>query len=247
VASCVPESGLAAAPLPGEVGVYRAGTLTLAVGDDLAQHPGSSGEAIAVLTGGRPVVLSVDPHSPVRAALYYTTPRNPRLPPTIDNGRAAVRFPACGRHVHRFGGGIVFAGRGCARLHVQPAGRPPHTMLIPVANSLRGCPPARSALDLDPAAITLGVSCPTRSSGACGRTGVAVRIGVPTVLVTARLAGRLVTLSPPAGPHDNTWLGYLWSAPIEPGTRVRVRVTAFFSGRSAAAMTAYVPLSAGFG
>jgi hypothetical protein len=74
-----------------------------------------------------------------------------------------------------------------------------------------------------------------------------VRIGVPTLLVTAQLDGRLVTLSPPEGPHDNTWLGYLWSALIEPGTRVRVRVTAFFSGRYAAAMTAYVPLSAGFG
>jgi hypothetical protein len=77
-AGCVTEP-LALAPLPGEVGVYRAGPLTLAVGDDSAQHPGERGgrrmsgsEAIAVLTGSHPAVLSVDPTSRGRFALQFT-------------------------------------------------------------------------------------------------------------------------------------------------------------------------------
>jgi hypothetical protein len=118
-ASCASPPGLAAAPFPGEP----------------ALHPASSGEAIAVLAGNRPTTLRVDPLSPVRAALYYTSPRDPSLPPTLDNGQAAVLFPACGQQVHRFGGGIVFAGRGCARLDVEPAGEPTQVMLIAVGQS----------------------------------------------------------------------------------------------------------------
>lgn len=37
-ASCDPEPDLAAAPLPGEIGVYRAGRLRLVAGDRLLRH-----------------------------------------------------------------------------------------------------------------------------------------------------------------------------------------------------------------
>lgn len=77
-ASCVPEP-LARAPLPQEVGVYRAGPLTLVNGDDLAQHPEewagrrtSGSKAIVVLTGSRPAVLSVDRGSRGRFSLQFT-------------------------------------------------------------------------------------------------------------------------------------------------------------------------------
>jgi hypothetical protein len=128
-------------------------------------------------------------------------------------------------------------------------------MLIPVGNSLRGCPRARGTLDLDPAAITLGLACPQREDWCLTRIGVAVRMSAPATLLTTQLAGQLVTLSPPEGQHDNIWLGYLWRPPSQlistaSGAccpQVRVRVTAFFVTRVAATMTAQVPVSAGFG
>lgn len=219
VTSCAPRPGLAAAPLPGELGVYRARPLTLVVGDDLAQHSGSSGDAIAMVTGAKPVVLSVDPRSPVRAALYYASPRNPQLPPTVTNGLETVRFPVCGERAHRFGGGIAFAGRGCARLNVQPAGRPAITMLLPVGGSLRGCPPARRALELDPAAITLGLSCPKQTNGGCDRVGVAVRMSGHALLPhrSTRRTTRDTEPARTAGRRDMAWL------PVERAGRAGIR------------------------
>jgi hypothetical protein len=130
-AGCVREP-LAHAPLRQEIGVYRAGPLTLAVGDDLAQHPAwwprrrvSGSEAIAVLAGGRPTVLSVDRSSRDRFSLQFTPYGRGHPSPVLSDGTSAVRFPACVGGVHRFGGGILFRGAGCARLHVSEAGRAP--------------------------------------------------------------------------------------------------------------------------
>ena len=59
--SCKQPRSLARAPLPQEVGVYRAEPLLLVTGQDLAQLPDSqlsrwsTSEAIAVVTGNRPV------------------------------------------------------------------------------------------------------------------------------------------------------------------------------------------------
>jgi hypothetical protein len=123
-------------------------------------------------------------------------------------------------------------------------------MLIPIGNSLRGCSVSGRAttLHLDPAAITLRVSCPRPHSFTCQRIAVAVRMSRPASLLTAQVAGHVVTLFPPEGPRYHLWLGYLWRAPTELSTNpVRVRVTTFSAGGAVAAITAYVPLGAGFG
>jgi hypothetical protein len=144
--SCA-QGPLAKAPLPGE-DVYRAGPLTLAVVDyshiaDLGRrqlaHPLGS-KAIAVVTGGRSVVLAVARGSRDRFSLQFSAERGDGSPMArLADGRPAVRFPGCGRGPHRFGGGILFADPGCVHLRVQPADSWPIPMVIPIGSRFRGC------------------------------------------------------------------------------------------------------------
>jgi hypothetical protein len=184
----------------------------------------------------------------------------------LSDGRAAVRFPACSRRLHRFGGGVLFKGRGCARLHVEQHGRPAVPMLIPIGNTLRGCPVNGAIQTLGGAATPfLGVSCPVGNSIACDRVGIGVHLRRAATLVTVQVAGRLVTLSPPLDPPDDLWLGYLFDAGLRhgplkvhipasadlwagsPEVDARVHVTAFFSNGRAATLSAGVLLHPGFG
>jgi hypothetical protein len=271
-ASCVAEP-LAHAPLPGELGVYRAGPLTLAAGDDFAQHPEewagrrtSGSEAIVVLTGGRTVVLSVDRASRERFSLQFTPFGRGHPSPVLSDGGPAVRFPACSGGLHRFGGAVLFKGTGCARLHVEQRGRSAIPVLIPIGNTLRGCAARTPMGALGDAALPfLGVSCPVGNSIACDRVGVGVHLHQAATLVVVWVAGRLVTLSPPMGPRDDLWLGYLYDAGLKhgllkvhvpanahlwfgsPEVYPRVRVTAFFPDGRSATRSATVLLHPGFG
>ncbi|MFZ1994964.1 MAG: hypothetical protein WAU75_12700 [Solirubrobacteraceae bacterium] len=253
--------------------MYRAGSLILAVGDDLAQHPGewpghrtSGSEAIAVLAGSRPTVLSVDGASRGRFSLQFTPFGRGHPSPVLSDGRGAVRFPACSGRLHRFGGAVLFTGSGCARLHVDQPGVPGLPMLIPVGNTLRGCPQEGPMQTLGAAASPfLGVSCPVPKSIACDRVGIGVHLRRAATLVTVQVAGRLVTLSPPLDPPDDLWLGYLFHAGLRrgplkvglpgaghlgtgsPGVYPRVRVTAFFPDGRAATRSEIVQLHPGFG
>jgi hypothetical protein len=95
---CGHPADLAHAPLPQETGVYRAGPLVLAIGEDLAQLPASDlaaptgSDAIAVVSGQKPVRLTVDPSSVPRFSLQFTAPVS-----GSPTGAYSVRFPACGR------------------------------------------------------------------------------------------------------------------------------------------------------
>jgi hypothetical protein len=255
------------------VGVYRAGSLVLAVGDDLAQHPAeragrrtSGSEAIAVLIGRQPAVLSVDGALRARFSLQFTLYGRGHRSPVLSDGRAAVRFPACSGRLHRFGGGVLFKGAGCARLHVKQPGVPAVPMLIPIGNTLRGCPASGPVQTLGATTTPfLGVSCSLPNSIACNQVGVGVHLRRAATLVTVQLAGRLVTLSPPMDPPDDLWLGYLFDAGLRhgplnvhilanshlwfgsPEVYPRVRVTAFFADGSAATRSATVLLHPGFG
>jgi hypothetical protein len=271
-ASCVAES-LAPAPFPQEVGVYRAGPLTLAVGVDLAQHPEewagrrtSGSEAIVVLTGGRPAVLSVDRGSRRGFSLQFTPYGRGHPSPVLSDGRAAVRFPACFGRRHRFGGGVLFRGTGCARLRVGQRGLSAIPMLIPIGNTLRGCAATSPVRMLGEASLPfLGVSCPVASSIACDRVGVGVHLRLAATLVVVQVAGRLVTLSPPTDSHADLWLGYLDNAglthgPLDvhlpagvnswsgsPEVDARVRVTALFPDGHSRTRAGTVLLHPGFG
>lgn len=252
VAPCGHSRSLVAAPLPQEQGVYRAGPLTLAVGTDLAQMPAaqSGSDAIAILRADRPVTVTVDPSS--RAHLTFQ----------VVNGTdvSGVRFPACGGGVHRFMAGITFAGAGCVRLHVQPGGE----MLIPIGNSLSGCPDRLGHHALASGAFPyLGVSCPVGDAISCDRVGIGVVLHQPAVLVTVQLAGRTVALSPPTDPGSDLWLGYLNQAGLrhgplavqakggswdgDPPVAAHVVLTAFFSDGTVAATAGVDQLHAGFG
>ena len=194
-------------PCRRKTGVYRAGPLVLAIGEDLAPLPASDlavptgSDAIAVVSGQKPVRLTVDPSSVPRFSLQFTAPVS-----GSPTGAYSVRFPACGARrggaasVHRFMGGFTVQGTGCVRLTVTPAGGPASTMLIPVGDTLCGCPtrPAPGALP-DRAMPYLGVSCPVGNSIACDRVGIAVTFARPARLVTVQLAGRTVALTPAAG------------------------------------------------
>jgi hypothetical protein len=110
---------LARAPLPGETGVYHAGPLTLSIGEDLAQIPRrqlaqpQGSKAIALVTGNQPVTVRITPSSRGLLALQFKPKSG------MTDRVAAVRFPACGSARHRFGGGVLFVGGGCARLEVR--------------------------------------------------------------------------------------------------------------------------------
>jgi len=215
--SCKQPGSLARAPLPQESGVYRAGPLLLVTGEDLAQIPdglakrGSGMDAIAVVHSDQPVTLSVDRTAPAHVSLQFANP-------AAGPGNA-IRFPPCGGRVHRFGGGITFEGEGCARLLVSEPGAAPKPMLIPVGNSLWGCPPARDARRLrESAEPFLGVACGVPNSISCDRVAVGVNLARAAMLVMVNVAGRWVTLSPPTdGPPDQLWLGYLYNAGLRRG------------------------------
>jgi hypothetical protein len=248
-ASCT-ELPLARVPFAQETGVYRAGPLTLVAGEDLAQQ--SSGalasesgiDAIAVLTGDRPASLMVNPRSAGRFSLQFTDPTSAWQ---AANGEGAVRFPACGQRIHRFMGGISFRGQGCVLLWVRPARHMPIPMLIPIGDTLRGCPAQRSRRTLGLGAEPfLGVACHPADSIRCRRVGVGVTLKATAALVTVEIAGRLVTLTPPDPPND-LWSGYLYEADLthgpldihrpagqklwfgEPAVTPRVRLTVYFA------------------
>lgn len=272
-AECSPAVRLSPAPLPGETGVYRAGPLMLVTGEDLAQlpdrrlsHPSGS-EAIAVLSDNHSAVLTVDPQSQARFSLQFTPLAGPGHPyAVISDGRPAVRFPVCPRRPHRFGGGILFAGKGCALLHVQRDGGAQIPMLIPIGNTFRGCPSVPAKQHLNQTSLPgLGVACPVANSIACDRVGIGVRLDRPATLVTVQVAGRLVSLSPPTDPRNGLWIGYLENAGLtrgpldvhlppgetlwfgEPSLRPHVRVTAFLADGTAATLSATDTLLPGFG
>ena len=202
--------------MPQEVGVYRAGPLLLVTGQDLAQFPDpqlsrwSSTDAVAVVTGNRPITLSVDRAAPVDLSLRFGKR-------AADPGDA-IRFPPCGGRLHRFGGAIRFWGKGCARFHVSVDGTAPQPLLLPIGNTLSGCPAARAPRRLQSTAFPfLGVVCGSPNSIACDRVGVGVNIDAAT-LVMVEVAGRFVTLSPPTdAPNDHLWLGYLYKAGLRHG------------------------------
>jgi hypothetical protein len=259
---------LAHAPLPQEAGIYRAGPLLLAIGEDLAQLPaaqlagGSGSDVIAVVSGGRAVTVSVLPSvgpSSARFAFQFAAP---------GASTEAVRFPACGGRTHRFGGGISFGGAGCARLRVTPAGGPASTMLIPVGNTLRGCPSGPSRRGLTPASLPfLGVACGVPNLISCGRVGIGVALKRPAMMVTVQLAGHVVALAPPPAdsPGDIEWMGYLYDnsfrrGPLDvhvpPGVdhwaggalvQAPVRVSAFFADGSVASVSGQAMLHPGYG
>ncbi len=215
--SCKQPRSLARVPLPQEVGVYRAGPLLLVTGEDLAQLPdgqveqGSGVDAIAAVRSNRPVTLSVDRTAPVSVSLQFADPAAGRSD--------AIRFPPCGGRLHRFSGGITFRGKGCASLHVLVAGGAPKPLMIPIGNSLRGCPPAPATQRLDQSAEPfLGVACGLPNSIACDRVGVGVSLSRPAALVMVEVADRFVTLSPPTdAPNDHLWFGFLYKAGLRHG------------------------------
>ena len=263
-AACKQPRSLPRAPLPQEVGVYRAGPLLLVTGRDLAQFPDSrlsrwsAIDAIVVVTGNRPVTLSVDPAAPVKLSMRFGKR-------AADPGDA-IRFAPCGQRLHRFGGAIKFWGEGCARLHVAVGGTAPKPLLVPIGNTLSGCPAARASRRLVASVLPfLGVACRSPNSIACDRIGVGVNIDAAT-LVMVEVAGRFVTLSPPTdAPDDHLWLGYLYGAglrhgPLDvhisshatrwlgtPEVQPPVTVDAFFDDGTVATLTGRGFLHAGFG
>jgi hypothetical protein len=263
-APCNQAGRLARAPLEQEAGVYSVGPLLLVTGKDLAQAPdqqvrrGIGTKAIAVITGSRPVLLSVDLAAPVDVLVRFGGK-------SIGPG-GAVRFPACGGRPHRFGGGIAFSGEGCARLHVSVAGGASQPLLIPVGNSLWGCPTRAAPESVAPEVVPfLGVACRVPNSIACDRVGVAVGFRLPAVLVMAEIDGRLVTLSPPGALPDDLWHGYLYRAGLRhgplavgiapgatrwsgtPEVQPYVTVTVFFKDGTVASRTSRGLLHPGFG
>jgi hypothetical protein len=217
------ERHLARVPLAGESGVYSAGPVTLSVGEDLAQAPGgpSGTDAIMLVRGGRPVSVRVLPSRAAQLSLEFARHGSPAHPGEVfSNGHGWVRFPACGRQPERFMGGLSYGGRGCAPVAVKPAGGATTTMLVPIGNSLRGCPASRTRLSYAWSPF-LGVACRKPNLMACDRIGTGVNANRAAVLVVVRVAGRLVTLSPPS-PGSNLWQGYLQGAgPAHGPLRVR--------------------------
>ena len=105
-------------------------------------------------------------------------------------------------------------------------------LLVPIGNTLSGCPAARAPRRLQSTAFPfLGVACGSPNSIACDRVGVGVNIDAAT-LVMVEVAGRFVTLSPPTdAPNDHLWLGYLYKAGLRHGpldVHISPRATRWF-------------------
>jgi hypothetical protein len=176
-------------------------------------------------------------------------------------GLSAVRFPACpGRQA--IGGGLAVHARGCAGLHVSTPVTPPVPVLIPIGNSLAGCP--RAGARLPSASFPyLGIACRLPNGARCDRVRIGVHLARPALLVTVQVDGRLVSLSPPTDPGSDLWQGALLGAgprhgPLrvrardgywygEPPVQPRVRVTAYFADGTAATHAGVGYLHAGYG
>jgi hypothetical protein len=255
-----------AAPPADEPGVYRAGPLTLVLGVDLAQTHGGGGgasEAIAVVTGRRPVTATVKGGGPATVSFQFGAPLSASA---AVAGDAQVRFPACGGAPRRFFGGLLFAGKGCARVRVTVAGLQMSEMLIPIGGSLRGCPARERVQKLAASALPfVGVACGRPDWIGCHRLGIGAAVSTRATLVVARIAGRLVTLVAP-GPGATEWLGYLNNADYRRGPLAvtsrrrpgvhwygtpevwpRVQVTAFFPGGRVATVSGRTLLHPGYG
>lgn len=253
------------APPPHETGLYRAGPLTLVLGVDLAQTQGGShggSEAIAVVTGGRPVTATVEGGGPATVSFQFGAPLSPSA---AVAGDAQVRFPACGGAPRRFFGGLLFSGSGCARVRVTASGLAMSEMLIPIGDSLRGCPVSERVQKLPASALPfVGVACGRPDWIGCRRLGVGAAVSPKAILVVARIAGRLVTLVAP-GRGATEWLGYLNNADYRRGPLAvkshprgwhwygtpevwpRVQVTALFPGGRVATVSGRTLLHPGYG
>jgi hypothetical protein len=249
---------------PYTLGVFRAGPLTLVLYRDLAQvslaqaQAGGKGVGATVtVSGRRPVILRVDAGSRRRLGLQFTDMSG------YGPGLSAVRFPACpGRQA--IGGGLAVHARGCAGLHVSTPATPPLPVLIPIGNSLAGCPRSGRAARLPSASFPyLGIACHIANWARCNRIRIGVHLSRPAILVTVQVDGHLVTLSPPPDPGDDLWQGALFGmgprhGPLavharhgywygEPPVHPRVRVTAYFADGTAATRAGIGYLHAGYG
>jgi hypothetical protein len=246
------------------LGVFRAGPLTLVLNRDLAQvslaEVQQSGEGVGgyvTVSGPRPVVLRVDAGSQRRLGLQFTDMSG------YGPGLSAVRFPPCpGRQT--IGGGLALHARGCARLHVSAPATRPLAVLIPIGNSLAGCPRSGRPAPLPSASFPyLGIRCRIANWAGCDRIGVGVHLARAAILVTVQVDRHLVTLSPPTDPGSDLWQGLLlgmgprheplavharhgyWDG--EPPVYPRVRVTAFFADGTRATRAGIGYLHAGYG
>jgi hypothetical protein len=109
----------------------------------------------------------------------------------------------------------------------------------------------------------LGIRCRIANWAGCDRVGVGVHLSRPAVLVTVRVDGHLVRLSPPSDPGSDLWQGVLLGmgphhGPLavrarhgywygEPPVRPRVRVTAYFPDGTEATRAGLGFLHAGYG
>lgn len=133
--------------------------------------------------------------------------------------------------------------------------------------NLKGCPALDTSASLPSSALPfLGTACGKANSIQCDRIGVGVTLDEVATLVVVRIAGRLVTLSPPdPNGSSNIWLGYLQGAgPAHGPLRVRAprhdglwfgtplrfaraRVIAFFPDGRVDSEAATVMVHPGFG
>jgi hypothetical protein len=137
-------------------------------------------------------------------------------------------------------------------------------LLLPIDNSLAGCPHSARAAQLPSASFPyLGIACGAANSARCNRIRIGVHLARPSVLVAVQVDGRLVTLSPPSDPGSDLWQGALLGAgpgrgPLavharhgdwygEPPVRPRVRVTAYFADGTVATRAGLGYLHAGYG
>ena len=213
--------------------------------------------ASVTISGPRPVTLRVAPGSQRRLGLQFTDMSG------YGPGLSAVRFPPCpGRTA--IGGMLAVHARGCARLQVTAPETQSLPLLLPIDNSLAGCPHSGRAAQLPSASFPyLGIACGTANSARCNRIRIGVHLARPSVLVAVQVDGRLVTLSPPSDPGSDLWQGALLGAgpgrgPLavharhgdwygEPPVRPRVRVTAYFADGTVATRSGLGYLHAGYG
>ncbi len=249
---------------PSTLGVFRVGSMTLVLYRDPAQTSVAEfrrwnegvGASVTV-SGPRPVTLRVDPGSRRQLGLQFTDMSG------YGPGLSAVRFGPCpGRQA--IGGMLAVHARGCARLHVSASGTPALPLLLPIDNSLAGCPQSGGAARLPSASFPyLGIACRVPNAARCDRVRIGVHLARPAILVTVQVAGHVVTLSPPTDPGSDLWEGALLGTgprhgPLavrarhgdwygEPPVHPRVRVTAYFADGTTAARAGVGYLHAGYG